>query len=158
MTHQYTSIDSLLEVIRNNKISAKNKSKWSELSLCVNIIEIPETELSVLTVSVLYDGKRRNAMPTMDFAHMMNTIEDIIGYVHDERDYGDMNDYVCTTLAKVLDDYWYRVINAHRVFFIPTSRSFEFINRMRNCVFNVSVSGVVIYLKLESCTGTIKIV
>lgn len=159
----------LLDIVKRNNLSAKNKSKWDGISLCLNIIEIPEkydgVSVSLLLVSVLGEGRRRNALPPNSFSHIMREIEGALDEVVYDIPVSEISEFLCTPLVNQVTDYWYRVTRAHRIFLIPTISIFDFINRLSNkdnidSILNgcweTTLDGIVIYIKTETCKSTIK--
>ena len=105
--------------LKDNKISAFNYTKTQNEALCFNILEIPQTGYSVLTVAVMHNRKRRAHLDTKTFAVTMGILETSLGDIRDK--YGVNDDISFLPMVSHLGNGWYSMLKCHRVFFIPTT-------------------------------------
>lgn len=120
----------LYSSIRENKLSAYNQITTKNLGVCFNIIEVPSKDgitvnTAILTVSVMKNRKRKNAMESSKFAKLMGIIEENLEYFSscDEHLY-------FTSLSRVVPNKWYSSLCCHRVFLIPVSYVFEVVEHL----------------------------
>lgn len=112
-----------LKSIKNSRLSANNISKKSGICLCFNFIEIPESDtdypggVAVLTVSVMKDGARKNALNPQIFAQIMSGLEENLSFLAESEGIFDIR--LCTPTHSELPKNWYTTLGCHRVFFIP---------------------------------------
>jgi hypothetical protein len=123
-------IETLYSSIIENKLSAYNQITTKKLGVCFNIIEIPSKEnisvnTAVLTVSVMKNGKRKNAMESSKFAKLMRIIEKNLEHFAscDEPPY-------FTSLSRKIPNKWYSSLECHRVFLIPVSYVFSVVEHL----------------------------
>lgn len=145
-----SEVNDWLKAIKEQEIHAVNKCNVEGLSLCFNFIEIPESNgIVALTLSVLNDGHRRNAMNPISFARIMNDIE---GSLYNVAEIGKVeNPLCCCSVVSKIDKDWYRFIRAHRVFFITKETLWVAIKEIFDshgieCFKNEDVAGVSVYV------------
>ena len=120
----------LYNTIRENKLSAYNHVTTKNLGVCFNIIEVPSREeipvnTAILTVSVMKNRKRKNAMESSKFARLMRVVEESL----DDFPSFDEHPYF-TPLSRVIPNKWYSSLCCHRVFLIPVSYVFEVVEHL----------------------------
>lgn len=103
--------------IKQGNLKAENTSISSKLTLCFNFLEIPNEPLYIMTLSVLINNHRSNAMVPMDFARTVSSLERILDKVAEQEHITD--DILCNSLHGELENTWYKVLDCHRVFLIP---------------------------------------
>ena len=121
----------LYDSIRENKLSAYNQITTKNLGVCFNIIEVPgkkddmTVSTAILTVSVMKNRKRKNAMESSKFAKLMGIIEENLDYFSscDEPPY-------FISLSRMIPNKWYSSLCCHRVFLIPVPYVFEVIEHL----------------------------
>lgn len=117
-------------------VVTKTSEGWSA---CISFTNIPHSLLTVMTVTMMWDGEKKVYKPTPDFQEMMTILEKRLeesrkeyestksiheddrldcseGIVFDETPY-DLFEPTWKWMTKYKD--WYSKLNVHRCFFIP---------------------------------------
>ena len=122
--------NSLLE----NKVVANNKVKGGGVSLCLNFLQIPDTQTVVITVSIVENNKKKIALSPQNFFKIMNLLESSLSECaveyQDSTATEDEKEEYFINLTNFLGDKWYNTLKCHRVFLIPESALFIVINRI----------------------------
>lgn len=109
--------------VSKNKLQSHNYSITTEKALCLNILEIPETNISLLTASVMNGKKKSAILDYKEFAKMMTAIEKALNEVSEKLKFKEYPFFV--PISKELNNNWYRRLNCHRLFLIPTEYTFS---------------------------------
>lgn len=113
------TIKQWLELAKKNHLQVTNISDSDELSLCINLLEIVDSNVVAVTVTVMKDGRKANALPPWAFAKVMFTIENLM------KNLNCNDSELCKPVT--LDTKWYQVLKCHRIFFIPETLVANFI-------------------------------
>lgn len=121
-------IKDLLNFSQQGKLQVVNISDSSELSLCLNLLSIPKCNAVAVTITVMKDGKKKNALPPWTFAAVMRVFEKLLKDI-DDREFQNHGTYHELYFKPVsLKTEWYKVLNCHRIFFIPELSVSDFIS------------------------------
>lgn len=113
---------------------ANNKVKGGGVSLCLNFLQIPDTQTVVITVSIVENNKKKIALSPLNFFKIMNLLESSLSECaveyQDSTATEDEKEEYFINLTNFLGDEWYNTLKCHRVFLIPESALFMVINRI----------------------------
>lgn len=151
------------KIITETGLKACNISESKELTLCFNILEIPNEDVSILTLSVLLKGERKNALIPMDFAKLLSNLERILQKVSEMSPVKD--DLLFSSLNNKISSSWYKQLDCHRIFLIPTDSCWLVLERLSELLtvninlisVNIKAKGVSYYMSIhggkeyESC-------
>lgn len=100
-----------------------NYSKTRGKALCLNILEVPNTTVSLITISLMNNKHKTPSLDMKDFARLMSCIETQLSKT---AEYVNCNEfpYFIPVSDKINGD-WYRRLNCHRLFIIPTRHMFS---------------------------------
>ena len=116
------SIKMWLDLAKAAKLSVINISDTPETSLCINLISIPKSDAVAVTITVMKDQKKKNALPPWVFSKVMGVVERTL------RDIDESMVQSSQFFKPIgLDTEWYKVLNCHRIFFIPETSVSDFI-------------------------------
>lgn len=108
-----SNIKNWLNLAKQHDLRVTNEAATDELSLCINLLSIPNVDTVAVTVTFLKDQKKKNAAPPWNFAKVMGILESIMREIEDE------DDTVVEHFQPVDGSFqWYRVLDCHRIFFI----------------------------------------
>ena len=133
------SIKIWLELAKQNKLEVTNISETDEVAICVNLLSIPKSDAVAITVTVIKDQKKKNALPSWVFAKVIGIFERTL------RDIEDNLIQSSQFFKPVsLSTEWYKVLDCHRIFFIPETSVPDFISTFlsRNKLNVIKASGV----------------
>lgn len=133
------TINNWLKLAKKHKVEVVNVSVVDEPSLCVNLLSIPETDAVAITVTVMEQQKKKNALPPWKFAKVIGVFERILRDI--DGNYIQSSPFFKPVPSETL---WYRVLNCHRIFFIPETSVPDFISSFlsRNRLNVIKSSGV----------------
>ena len=133
------SIKNWLNLAKKHKIELSTNTATDELSICVNLVSIPESDAVAVAITVMKDHKKKNALPPWAFSKVMGIFERIMRDI-DEGLIKDSNFYKPISL----DTEWYKVIPCHRIFFIPEISVYDFIATLllRNKLVPIKTQGI----------------
>ena len=133
------SIKTWLNLAKQDKLKVVNVTETDEVALCVNLLSISKSDAVAITVTVMKDQKKKNALPPGVFARVIGLFERTL------RDIDDVRVQSSQFFKPVsLDTEWYKVLDCHRIFFIPETSVPEFISTFlsRNRLNVIKASGV----------------
>lgn len=118
------SIKNWYNAIVNNDLHACNKVSTRDVAACINFIQIPDTETTIVTISVMKNKVKKNCLNPQNFARIMSCVENSLidsleDYRHEENTDAVDNEYFYN-LKSELDNSWYARLCCHRIFFIPS--------------------------------------
>lgn len=107
-----------------------NYSNTKDKAVSVNVFSVPGTQVTAVTVTILFNRQKASALPPQDFAMVMKTIEHVIFGLQDT--YIDDSDpgKPCFFRPVDMDLKYHNVWKCHRLFFIPESKTAEFYTRL----------------------------
>ena len=106
-------------VIQKNTIRADNSTHTDGIIVVINVLELPTTDTSVVTVSLVKDRNKKSALLPNSFMEFMFQVEGCMSKM--QEDYkGPTDPMHFVNTSKQLSSLWYIALNCHRVFFIPT--------------------------------------
>ena len=109
--------------IKQNEVRAFNHSKTKDEAVCINLIEIPDTEHVVVTVTVLKDRKKKASLDYKSFAKLMTEIDRIFSHIREYESEDDGTVYF-KSLHSFVTNSWYNLLGCHRLFLIPKNYIF----------------------------------
>ena len=133
------SIKNWLELAKRNKLKVTNVSETDEVSICVNLLSIPDSDAVAITVTVMKDQKKKTALPSWVFAKVMGIFERTLRDIEDDLIHSSQ-----FFKPVSLSTEWYKVLDCHRIFFIPETSVPDFISTFlsRNKLNVIKISGV----------------
>lgn len=148
--------DALLPIyssIKQNKIRAFNYSKTKGAAVCFNLLEIPDTQCTVVTISMLGNRRKAISLDFVSFAKFMRELENRFGMMRDDHKSG-FPYYV--PLVDEVNKSWYNSLECHRLFLVPTNKVFETIamltsDNLRQVLgFNCGIEELSIYVNTST--------
>lgn len=154
-------LDDCYEVIKKNNITSFNLTREQGLALCINFLEIPMEDTSVIAVavSVMENRKKKARLDAIGFARVCSEIEGLL-LSFSSGNIADVPYWV--TLVPYLLDGWYSKLKCHRLFFVPKEHLSQVLMEFTNKTFiaNLKSAGnlkeVSFYLKTS--THNVKLV
>ena len=145
-------LETWLQRIKSNKLKAYNKVVSKEVSLCFNFLQIPDTDIIVMTMTVMKNQVKKNAMNPTIFSKVLSCIEkDLLEsyscYDSENEvstEFSEIEPYCFCATRDKLSNSWYFQLNCHRIFFIPESSLWSTIKYVfnRNSVQTIKGIGV----------------
>ena len=117
-------LSDVLTLIKTHKVKTFNYSKTKEEAICINILEVPESIYSVVTVTVLNKRRKRASLNFTLFAKLMTELDYRMSQLREYFDYCT-DDCCFVSLNGQIDNSWYRALDCHRLYLIPTSKMFR---------------------------------
>lgn len=131
-----SNIKNWLKIITNNDLHAYNKVSTRDLALCFNFLQIPDTSTVVMTVTVMKNKIKKNALEPVSFAKVMSCIEDSLSDTMWKLQNTSIKDVdlpeYFVGIKSQLTSEWYVKLCCHRVFFIPEEALFEVLGGLFN--------------------------
>lgn len=115
-----SNIKNWLSIITNNELHAYNKVNSRDLSICFNFIQIPDTNTVAITVTIMKNKVKKNALDSKSFARVMGLIDEALDsayYSYKNKAAAEEEHFI--NVRDQLTDQWYIQLCCHRVFFIP---------------------------------------
>ena len=132
-------IKTWLELAKEGKLVVTNVAASDAVSVCINLLSIPKSDAVAVTISVIKNQKKKNALPPGQFSAVMRiferTLRDIdAGLVQASQFFKPVG----------LNTEWYKILDCHRIFFIPETSVAEFISTFlsRNKLNAVKANGI----------------
>lgn len=131
------NVKNWLSIVTNNDLHAYNKVNTRDLAICMNFIQIPDTETVAITITVMKNKVKKNSLPPLSFAKIMSAIEEALEtageewYDHNTVISNNEKEYFVNVKSE-LDNQWYIQLCCHRVFFIPEDGLWETIKNLFN--------------------------
>ena len=121
-----------LQEIIENKTKAYNKVTTNKLALCFNFLQIPDTKVIVMTMTVMKNKSKKNAMHPTFFSKLLFCIEQqLLDTQCEEASFeesSELEQYFFSSMKSKLSNRWYSQLNCHRIFFIPDTSLWNTIN------------------------------
>nr|DAP04740.1 MAG TPA: hypothetical protein [Herelleviridae sp.] len=128
-----TNLDYWWKILHNNDIHASNKVSTFEQAICVNFLQIPDTNTLAMTLTVMKNKTKKNSLSPTSFAKLMDCIEDGLNQAQNELpEWVTMENEHFINLKYDLKTTWYIELCCHRVFFIPQESLFSTIENIFN--------------------------
>lgn len=117
-------LQNIYKSIRDNHVRSINNPTIDDLALSVNLLQIPNDNIVVMTITIMKDFKKKNAIPSLGFARVMKNIEDITDILSESR---EPDDLLFSTLVDIPVN-WYKSLNCHRVILISEDSVMDFVS------------------------------
>ena len=140
-----TNLSKWFSMVSNNDIRAYNKVSSRGLAICLNFIQIPDTDSVVVTFAVMKNRIKKNSLDPQSFARILSIIEEGLMEVYWDSDNREgFQDEYFRNLKSDLADKWYIKLACHRVFFIPADSLFEVIKNLfsQDKVSHIKATGI----------------
>lgn len=133
------SVNNWLELAKQHNLKVTNEADTDDLSLCINLLTIADTNTVAVTVSFVKDRRKKNSAPPQAFAKIMRLLERIM------RDIDDEGAKLTDRFQPVnLSTQWYTILNCHRIFFITESAVPDLVTLLirYNCLIQLKSQGI----------------
>lgn len=124
------NLRNLIDSMRKEKIRAKNKVRTSGLALCFNCLQVPHTDMIAITLTVMCNKRKKNALHPSYFAKIMRVIEQELNDI--SKNYDIKCDLCCRSLNMSINPIWYQYLDCHRLFFVPENILWVTLGRLFN--------------------------
>lgn len=127
-------VDELFRIVKTNHIKSKSivmsegKDEWA---VCINFLNIPDTPITLMTASMMFEGRKLAEFNSTNFRLAMTVIENRLEVSQDDYEKTisvpksekltleeDFDELFAPTRQWINDD-WYVQVKAHRCFFVP---------------------------------------
>lgn len=109
-------------VIQKHSIHADNSVRIDGIVVVINVLELPGTDTSVVTLSLVKDRNKKSALQPHNFMKFMFQVESCMSRMRKGYD-GPTDPMHFVNTSKQLSSSWFIALKCHRVFFIPTKMS-----------------------------------
>lgn len=127
-----SNIKTWFDIISNNEIHACNRVSSRDLSICINFIQIPDTNTIVMTLAVMKNKIKKNSLDPQSFARLMRVVEESLDETYWKCDRKSLEEEHLQNVKSQLSNQWYIKLCCHRVFFIPETELFEVVKNLFN--------------------------
>lgn len=128
------NIKTWLKIIENNNIHANNKVSTADVAVCINFLQIPDTEVVIVTITMMKNKSKRVALDVVNFAKAMSCMEDALstveGWCDENHKYNKYYEYFQKHNELDLSKNWFIQLCCHRVFFVPDFSLWKVIESM----------------------------
>lgn len=153
--------NNIYDSIVQNDLKAFNHSKSREKALCINIIEVPSTSVSLVTLSAMFNKRKCVTIQEHEYAKMLGRIEDILMNVSEKCGCREFPYFVPLRDNKTINRNWFSRLRCHKLFIVPTVHIFSVIQYLTTDDFvlflsdKCNVSELAIYV--DTSNHTLKI-
>lgn len=110
------TVETWYKYLKYNGVKAYNRVLTDEVALCINFIQIPATEVAVMTVTVMKNHSKRNALNPVSFAKVMTVLEGALEEAMPSN--CSHPELLYCNVVPFIPNKWYAQLETHRVFFI----------------------------------------
>lgn len=128
-------VDGLFKLIHTNHIKSKNLvlgENDKEWGICFNFLNIPETPITLMTATMMLGGRKLARLTANNFRLAMTKVEDRLAesakeykkstsLLESERITNEDFDELFAPTWTWMDDDWYKQVNSHRCYFVPSN-------------------------------------
>lgn len=117
-----------LSKVRN--LSAVNSVSTFNPAVCLNFIQVENTEVSLMTVTIMKNKRKCIALNPVSFLLLLNKIEGCLELIDSLYEVNKPPLFSSIYEDTRHDTKWYKLMKCHRAFFIPTVMIFDVLERL----------------------------